>query len=179
MSINRLFDAAKKGQKGAQEQLFASLSVRFSAIVSQRIGDTEDGKDIVQTAIMTIAEQFDTIDIQISFSAWAHKVLAYRLLNYYRDRKQKGINELNYLHIKSGKKPKSTDPMLESRLIYCLRKISAHNIYYARALNLFYQGFSTGDVCNKLNVSQNHVYVILSRARSMLKACLERGGESK
>ncbi len=176
LGINELYDRAGSGDVTARELLFSELSVRFMAFTAQRIDDTDACKDIVQNAMLTISEQFSSIEITVSFSAWAHQVLKYRILKYFSDRKRKIKNEDNYQMHKNAKASGYFDPLLESKLIDCLKQVSRHNQYYARTLNLYYQGFRTEDVCDKLHISANHVYVILSRARSMLKSCLEEGG---
>ena len=68
-----------------------------------------------------------------------------------------------------------TDPDLKRRLLGCLQKICRQNVRYARILNLHYQGYKTGEVCGRMDVRPATLYSVLSRARSMLEDCLEKG----
>jgi DNA-directed RNA polymerase specialized sigma24 family protein len=96
-------------------------------------------------------------------------------LNYYKKRqshKGKQVSLPDYNAVPGGW---TADPQFEKVLIDCLRKICAGNNRYARILNFFYQGFNTEEVCRKLKISAGNAYVMLGRARSLLKTCLEMG----
>lgn len=175
MSVNELFEKARTGDNSAEEQLFQTLSVRFRAFVAQKVRDSDDCGDIVQNAILTISKEYKEIEIRISFSAWAYKVLQNRLLKYFDSTKRVAQHKNALLDRLPRSSSFNPDPTLEASLIKCLHKISKTNQTYARIINLHYQGFHTEDVCKKLQISPNHSYVILSRARSMLKLCLEKG----
>jgi DNA-directed RNA polymerase specialized sigma24 family protein len=54
----------------------------------------------------------------------------------------------------------------------CFRKICRSNNRHARVLNLHYQGFTTVEICRRLDISENNLYVLLSRARRALELCL-------
>ena len=43
-------------------------------------------------------------------------------------------------------------------------------------LNLHYQGFSVEEIQKRLKVTRNSLYILLHRARSMFKACLDKKG---
>lgn len=175
MDINELQVAAKRGDKSSEQQLFKKLSVRFHHFLNHKVSSDEDIEDIIQTALMTIAREYKNIEFTRSFSAWAYKVLINVYLNYYKKKKAdkgKQVFLPDYNAIPGGW---TADPHFEKILIDCLRKISSGNNRYARILNFFYQGFSTEEVCRKLKISSANAYVILSRARSLLKTCLEKG----
>ena len=175
MDINELHQAARRGDKSLEKQLFDKLSVRFHLFLNHRVNSNEDIEDIIQTALLKIAREYKDIEITRSFSAWAYKVLVNVYLNYYKKRQTrrgKQVMLLDYDAVSGGWTP---DPHFEKVLIDCLRKISTGNNRYARILNFFYQGFSTEEVCRKLKISSANAYVILARARSLLKTCLEKG----
>jgi len=175
LTINELYEMARTGEKAAEEKLFQTLSVRFRALTIQKVREKDDCDDIVQNAILTISQEYKSIEIRTSFAAWAYKVLQNRILKHYNIGQRKTLNEENLARFFEAPSDFEPDPTLESRLIECLKKISRVGIQYARILNLIYQGFSTEDICRKLDVTANYSYVILSRARSMLKLCLEVG----
>ena len=67
------------------------------------------------------------------------------------------------------------DPTLKSRLLDCLRKLSKTRLAHARILTLHFQGFSVPEICDRVGISSNNLYVRLSRARKLLANCLENG----
>ena len=175
MSINELYDMARNGDKAAEKKLFDTLTVRFRALVVHKVRDYDDCNDIVQNAVVTISQEYRDIEITTSFSAWAYKVLQNRLLKHFNLSRRKAVYDGYLAQVYEAPPNFEPDPTLESRIIDCLRKISGVGTRYARILNLFYQGYSTEDVCRKLEISRANSYVILFRARSMLKLCLEVG----
>ena len=71
--------------------------------------------------------------------------------------------------------PAPPDPDLKKQLIDCFKKISDTNLRHARIINLHYQGYTTEEICIKLNIKKNNAYVLLNRARTALEQCLEKG----
>ncbi|UCC43839.1 MAG: sigma-70 family RNA polymerase sigma factor [Candidatus Zixiibacteriota bacterium] len=158
-----------------EEELFGTLRERFEQFALRRIGNADDAKDVVQNALIVIAREYKQMEFTVSFSAWAYRVLEIRILDYYRtrDRQVTGLKRLRadkdqFAHI-------MPTGDLKSRLISCLRKLHQVNRRYARIINLRYQGYQTTEICKALNLTPNGLYVALSRARSILKKCLESG----
>ena len=56
-----------------------------------------------------------------------------------------------------------------------VKKIVVVNNRFARILNFHYQGYAVVEVCERLRLTSTNFYSILSRARSMLELCLEKG----
>ncbi len=69
----------------------------------------------------------------------------------------------------------SGDPEVRRRLLSCLEKVAGANLRYAEVLRLTYEGYDTESICRNLKIKPNNLYVILSRARMMLKKCLKKG----
>jgi len=176
MDINALHEIARSGDKAAEHDLFQKLSVRFGLIAHQRIYSEVDAEDVVQISLMTIAREYKQVNFEISFSAWAHKVLDNRILAHFKEKRSHGGQPVSQPDIMNQSDAWTPDPTLESRLLDCLQEMSAHDRRYARILNLHYQGYTAQEVCEKLRISRNHSYVILFRARSMLEKCLKKGG---
>jgi len=158
-----------------EEELFRILSERFGQFALRRIWNPDDARDVVQNALMVIAREYRQMDFKISFSAWAYKVLETRILDYYktRDRQASRLVRLSSCHDQFA--PTMPIGDLKSRLIACLRKLHKVNRRYATVINLHYQGYRTQEICRILDLTPNGLYIALSRARSMLKKCLESG----
>jgi RNA polymerase sigma-70 factor (ECF subfamily) len=176
MNINALYDIDRSGDKVAEDNLFQTLAVRFALIAHKRKYDKADAEDVVQNWLMTIAREYKQINFELSFSAWAHKVLDNRILAHFKEKRSHGGRTIPLFDDLNQPEAWAADPTLESRLLECLQEISAHDRRYARILNLHYQGYTTQEVCERLKVSQENSYVILFRARSKLEKCLEKGG---
>jgi len=175
LDINSLYTAALTGEKTSEDQLFQALSVRFRLFALQRIWEKEDCNDVVQNTMLVIAREYKVTEITTSFSAWAYKVLDNRILAYIKSKKGRSGRTEPLSENPSDRLSAETDPTLESRLLGCIKKVAEANRRYARVLNLYYQGYSTREVCDRLKITPNHSYVTLSRARSMLELCLEKG----
>ena len=114
---------------------------------------------------------------ETSFSAWAYRVLSFKIQDHVkRARTRRRLDE--QLAEGTDRNPSApADQQLLARLISCFRKVSRSNPRHARILNLHYQGYSTREICEKMSISSNNLYVVLSRARKALESCLEKVGD--
>ncbi len=172
MDINNLYKLASGGDKGAENRLFESLSARFRLFIRQRINDSMDGEEVCQDALKTITEQYRSVSIEASFSAWCYKILEHKMLDFLRRKQRTAVRfaPMNETRERSLGKEASSD--IEQRLLACLKKIGIANKRYARMLNLNYQGYSTGEICKRLKLTSSNFYTILSRSRTLLANCL-------
>lgn len=175
MNLNALFEKSRCGDTESEKELFQALSVRFRFFVFQRVLNEEDGEEIVQEALLKILELYRDIKIKSSFSAWAYKLLEYRVYNYYRQKKRRVAGSESAGDSDMDLSDWPYDPQFERDLLDCLKKIGKTNMRFARILNLKFQGYSADEICRKLDITPGNLYVIVSRARSMLQECLEGG----
>lgn len=175
MNINELYDRARAGEQAAEERLFAHLTVSFRLFAQQRIWDKADAEEIVQEALMVIADKYLELEIESSFSAWAYRVVHNKIMDFTKTSKKRAELLERETAANPGETAWRPDPLLRIQLMRCFHKIDAVNRRHARILNLYYQGYSTTEICEKLKMTPNHFYVTLSRARSMLEVCLEKG----
>ena len=171
-----MYEAALTGNESAEKRLFQTLAVRFRLLVSHDIWSTDDIDDIVQDALVTVSEKFRGIQIERSFAAWANQVLDYVIKNHWRKRKMKEKTFHITEDIGALGQTWSPNPSMERALSFCLKELARTNRRFARTLSLNYQGFGTDEICDRLGINSANLYVIVSRARSLLKACLERKG---
>jgi RNA polymerase sigma factor (sigma-70 family) len=174
--LQHLLLKAKKGDKNAETQILEYLRVRFVLLAKRRIGE-EHCEDIAQEACMTVLEKLKTDSPEDNFEAWAYQVLRNKIGNYLqssnlRQKKMIGTEHIDYLE-KSA--VPDTDPIFRRRLIDCLKKLIKDNRRYARVLNLTYQGYDTNEICQRMAMKPNHLYVVLNRSRKMLSDCLDGG----
>ncbi len=173
--INGLYHQVLTGDKDAVELMFSVLRVSFRLFVRHRIVNGQDGEEIVQDALTTIAEKYRSVQIESSFAGWAHQVLSNKILDYYKFKRVRSGVAASPEATEAESPDAVEDPTLKARLLDCLKRIHGANSFHARALNLHYQGYDTREICTKLGITPNNFYVMLSRARTMLRICLERG----
>jgi RNA polymerase sigma factor (sigma-70 family) len=134
-----------------------------------------DAEEVVQNSLMVVARKYRGINFETSFAAWAHKVLSNEILKYYRAKSYRQDMFMSSIEGNDTAASWDPNPEIKRRLLDCMKKLCETNSRYARTLNLKYQGYGAEDICRKLKMTANHFYVALSRARSMLKHCLEKG----
>lgn len=176
MSINELYAAVRAGDAAAERELFKRLSESFRLFAQHRVGDERDVEEVVQEALMTITRKHRSVDFETSFMAWAYRILDNKILECYRARERRRRRFTPMADHDVQVSSKDFDLDLKRLLLQCLKKVGAINRRFTRVLGLHYQGYTTDDICEQLGLSRNGVYILLSRARSMLKTCLEEGG---
>lgn len=154
--------------------MYGQLSVSFRLFVQHRIWIEEDREEIVQDALVTIMQKYKSLTIETSFSAWAYMVLKNKMLDYFKTRKLHAAKMDQYQRENPGG-VWEPDPELQAKLKDCFTRIHRLHDRHARVLNLHYQGYTTDEICSRMNISQSNLYVILSRARKMLELCLREG----
>ena len=178
LNLNDLVRQARSGDPSAEERLFEHLTVSLRLIAQHRVWDEEAALEVTQEALTTIAQKYRSIEFKRSFAGWARQVLVNKIFDYVKAKKSLD-SRMQAISDSASPSAWTPDPTLQSRLVECLRKISATHRQHARIINLHYQGFSTTEICERLDLTPNNLYVSLSRARSMLESCLESGEPRK
>lgn len=179
MIVNELYEQARAGDKSAEAELFKKLADRFRVYAHRRIWDKKEADDIAENALATVLAEYRRIEFSTSFSAWAHKVLENRFLAYIQARRRQGGREIQLGNADCLTDNWTPDPTLKMRLLNCLKLVGQSNRRYARILNLHYLGFERDEVCAKLGITKTQSYLLMSRARAVLKDCLEKGELSR
>ena len=181
MDLDSLQNKARQGDQKAVEELFEVLTSRFRLFVHHKIRNKTDAEEIVQEALTAIYAEYKEMTFTTSFSAWACKVLDNRILNYLRKKQ----HESRRIDPRIDQNSDSIDisvaahPDLKRKLRLCFEKICRRNLRYARILNFHYQGYKTSEICSRLDLKPETLYSALSKARSMLEDCLEKGDITK
>ncbi len=175
MSLADLFQKLADGDSSARDPLFRELYVSFRILARHRIAGWDDAEEVVQTAIVKASTKMDQLTDKTKFSAWAHRILKNEVIEFQR-RKQR--DRQRHADVDAGSLTLCSDPVdsdLRTRLKDCLQKINAVSGRHARILSLRYQGYGTEDICERLSLTSGNLYVLLHRARTMLRTCLESG----
>lgn len=175
MEINNLQSKARCGDDSAEDRLFRLLRARFLLLAQRKLRDRDDSEEVVQEALKTVFEKHREMEFETSFAAWAHRVLENKILTFLRTRKRHNDRRENFVEGTAVGVQDQPDSALESRLLDCLRKLNRVNRRHARILVYKYQGFTVAEICDRLGLTRTNLYTLLSRARSMLEFCLEKG----
>ena len=174
LNINDLYKSALTSPK-LETQLINTLTERFKMILQHRVKDEFDREDILQETMLAIIKKYKDVEFQVSFSAWAYKVLENNLLYYYRTEATAKRKKQEIADNKLQPSIINSDPMIKHKLLNCFKKLTDVNSRYADIIAFHYQGYKIEEICTKMKVSPNNAYIILSRGRSMLRNCLEKG----
>jgi RNA polymerase sigma factor (sigma-70 family) len=174
--MNELLSKARDGDEKAEKQLFQYLFVRFKTFAKRRIGEGE-AEDIAQEACVTVLQKYKSETFTRGFEAWAYGVLKMKIGNYMQGLLVKQKSLVSEAEADHAERISSPEPGydLKRKLIDCLKQLLKFNRFYARVLNLIYQGYDTGEISRRLRIKPNSSYVILNRGRRYLRTCLETG----
>ena len=175
MNLDGLYHNCRTGDPTAEEHLFRHLTARFRLFAEHKVRNRLDAEEVVQNALAVVVSKYKSIEFTVSFAAWAHKVLNNEILRYYRAKKYRENLFMSDADIAPVSERWSPEADTKRHLLDCMKKLCSSHIRYARALNLKFQGYEARAICRRLGVTVDNFYVILSRARSLLKLCLENG----
>ena len=171
--MNELWEQARAGDKRAETAVFDHLRRRFLALARAKLGGPEC-EDVAHDACVVVLRKYKELQAPFRYDVWAVQVLNYQIANHRRRiatarRRTGGTPDASET---TAPRRTDTEPALLRDLIDCVRKIAGGYRRYIRVLNLVHQGFTTEEICEKLTVSRNNLYVMVTRGRQMLRDCL-------
>jgi len=177
LTLDELQKLAQVGNEEAEKELFRQLSVRYYIITRRYIWDRMDVEEVVQDALAAVADRYKKASYTYTsgFGAWSYGLLKNIICDYNARSKQKRERFAEIGDENSFEQGYETDPLFESRLLKCFNKLNQNNNMYARAINLSYQGYKVADICDRLGITPNNFYSILSRARAIMASCMKKG----
>ncbi|MBN2103146.1 sigma-70 family RNA polymerase sigma factor [bacterium] len=177
--IEKLMKQAKRGMKGAEDQIYALLYERFLKLAKQRIWDTKRGKEEITKDAEDIAQEAITILLEKRHAFYSSKYpIQYAMLvlrniigNYYRYKKTKILKKVNLEDIDL-----SIDP--EEHVIFDIKSIiqdMGHELC-RQILVYILSGHSRKWISKKLGLSMSAVYTRIHRCLERLKILIEQKG---
>lgn len=157
--------------------LVQQLFVRHQAVVLAYVLSLEpnlaDAQDIVQEVFLTISRKADTFTAGTNFPAWACTVARYQTLGFQRRRARQActLDEDVIALLEDGQAVDGTQFEEEVTVLKgCLHKLAprARELIWAR----YHRQRMPEDIAEEIGWSANAVRVALSRARTLLRACL-------
>jgi len=174
-SIQDLYVKAAENNKTAEKELFEILYASFGLILQYKRVNSQDAEDIIQDAMIVIGEALKSANGMERFSAWSYTVLKNKWLDHIKSRKYQKNQPPLELNDNFPSEKGDKDFILIERLIDCFRKVGKTNRRQARILNLHFLGYKTDEICSRMKISRTNMYSILSRARSLMELCLDKG----
>lgn len=169
-SEKKLTATWRRGDRLAYAGLVKVYSRRVFAICVGMLGNIHDAEDIAQQALLKGFREIDQLRDSDQFGAWIGRIARNLCVDFLRRRKreQKAFAEREAASEGGSKEY----PTLEEALARLPRR-------YRVALMLYYfDGHSTENIAETLQISEAAVYARISRARKRLRKLLETEGNA-
>lgn len=129
----------------------------------------------MQEALVIVAAKYRHMEFEVSFAGWAHAVLKNCIAGFLRTKVSRGRRFISFEEKSEMPQSRELNPEIKRRLLACLKKLAGSNRWYARAITLNYHGYTVSEICERLTMNRTTYYSALSRARAMLRLCLDKG----
>ncbi len=156
-----------------------------------RVGDQSVAEDLVQETFLAALKSRESFASRSSEKTWFTSILKHKIMDHFRSKhrdKADSIDPMNFssmehLFSQNGQwnvrprewkdDPESSYQKKEFWTVFthCLSEMSERlrTVFVLREL----EGLDTDEICNALKISPTNCWVILYRARSFLRKCLE------
>ena len=158
------------------------------SIARLRVGDVRVAEDMVQDTFMAALKAADTFEGKSSERTWFVSILKRKIIDYYRKNSRfvrlTQEDEVTNLpdfqtegEMKGSWKPEYGpadwgDSEFQTALHQCMRDLPQNlaAIFTIREI----EGWKTKEICKEFKITPSNLWVMLHRARTLLRHCLER-----
>jgi len=154
----------------------ALLRPKLLAYAMRRSGCREHAEDAVQETLVAALEGLDRFAGQSSVSTWLFGILKHKIVDGVRRRHREEPLEVELeelLHEGPGPEQRCASRSAVALVARSLERLpdKASRAFVLREV----QGLSTDEVCRALGVTPAHCWVLVHRARRVLRACPDVG----
>lgn len=159
-----------------------------------RVKDRHMAEDLVQDTFLAAVQSKERYQGRSSEKTWLFSILKHKIIDHYR--KKKNIVNVNdyfedpdridaFFNAKGGWQTRPThwsqnpakahdNKEFLDHFYRCLSGLPQRtaDVFVHREID----GLSTGEICQKIGITENNCWVILYRARMLLRKCLESTG---
>ena len=146
-----------------------------------RVNDADRAKDLVQETFFAGLKSMKNFEGKASERTWLISILKRKIIDHYRKiNSNKGKAEVRMNFYSDGEREGDwsgdTDVEIEKEelgqaLQACIAKLrEKYRIVFEMKT---IQGFETEDICNELDITSSNLWVIIHRARTQLRKCME------
>ena len=158
------------------QALFVRHSAALRGFVASLVADFGSVDDVMHETFLTVTAKAADFEIGTNFAAWAKRVARFKVIESRRAhwREVPGLSEEAIEALCVAEPEEDTAP-LERRLAALTSCIEALPAQSRRAVELRYQqAHSVPETAGLLGWTVGSLYVILCRARTALRECVER-----
>ncbi|NJB83066.1 sigma-70 family RNA polymerase sigma factor [Wenyingzhuangia aestuarii] len=155
-----------------------------------RVSDAEKAKDLVQETFFAGLKSMKNFEGKASERTWLISILKRKIIdhyrkinskkgkaevrmNFYQDSEREGdwIEERVPQEWNGGADAEMESEELGAALQACIQKLPEkyRMVFEMKTI----QGFETEDICNELDITSSNLWVIIHRARTQLRKCME------
>jgi RNA polymerase sigma-70 factor (TIGR02943 family) len=179
------------------DQIFREWVYAYSDLLYhyalRRVTDTELCKDLVQDTFLSAWRNKDAFRGQTSSKNWLFLILKRKIIDHYRKASRnetiEAINESHEDHAyfdfdghwEKGMYPQTLtvnfDESIETREFFkvfsrCRNKLK--DVQQAVFMMKYVDGLDSDEICRELEITPSNFWVIIHRAKVLLRACLEK-----
>jgi RNA polymerase sigma-70 factor, ECF subfamily len=172
MDSKRDSDAAKHSE--AVHALFIRHSPEVRGFILALLPDMSRVDDVFQETFMTVSRKSADFELGTNFLAWVCSIARYKVKEALRlePGRMQALTDDVIEALCATEPPAEADDAHLKALTDCLRDLPSHT---KRAVELRYQqAHKPPEIARLLGWSTASVYVVLSRARTMLRECVEK-----
>ncbi len=168
---------------------YGDMLYRYTLV---RVKNPDSAEEIVQVTLLAALQAKDSFQGRSTEKTWLFGILKHKILDHFRDLKKHGTYELTsedgpdplenaYLpdgHWASAPKNWDTDPLkaaenrqLVEALSKCIDRLpdKPRTIFVLREI----EGLASEEICKEMEIQPTNLWVVLHRARTQLRKCLE------
>lgn len=166
-SIHNLLEPCKRGDRRAQEMLYASLSPRLYGLCMRYAKDNDEAQEILQMGFIKVFKSIDSFRGEGSFEGWIRRIMINVAIEHYHKAKRSHVLlELDAVHELAGRSFEM-DGLEAKDLLAMIRKLPEG---FRMVFNMYaIEGYTHKEIAETLNISEGTSKSQLSRARSWLK----------
>jgi len=184
----------KDGQKIDPESWVDRYGDALFHFALARVKDREIAEDIVQDTFLAAVKAKDRFKGRSTEKTWLFGILKHKVIDHYRRKKaviyeqdlNEGMSDLDAFFNAKGAwqtmpenwrlNPGKSQEVREfiDHFYHCLAELpkKTADVFAFREID----GLSTKEICNRLNITASNCWVMLYRARMLLRKCLKLAG---
>ncbi len=161
----------------AVQQLFIKHTNHLRGLINSLFPDFDMADDVLQEVFLVITQKAATYQVDRDFRGWAYGIAKRKALEHGRRYHGKvGVLSPETIALLCDAKPEDEENALtddSGRLAQCLEKLSPR--MQEMVAMRYQEDIAPGIIAEKLSWTSDAVYVALSRARSLLRKCMDSG----
>ncbi len=166
-TLESLLDGCRKGDRKAQESLYATVAPRMMAVCMRYARDSAEAEDILQMGFVKVFGKLSEFRNKGSFEGWIRRIMVNTAIEVYR-RNLRSVKSEDIEEVYDYSQSTFDMNGLEVKdLLKMIRQLPAG---YRLVFNLYaIEGFSHKEIADQLNITEGTSKSQLSRARAVLK----------